>query len=93
MATFPVHAYRDPYHGVNERRRRNARRQNAIAAEIERYINDRMTQSGDEVHVFMYGYIAIDLGIPEETVRRALNLAGGGHNGITVNRPKPRVHI
>lgn len=88
MATYPIHVPRDPYRGRMERRLRQARQRDAIAAELETYINDRFRDSDDESHSFMYGYIAIDTGIPEDTVRRLLFGVDCGHNGLTVYKKK-----
>jgi hypothetical protein len=83
MPQYPIQIPRDTYHGVNVARRRRVTDHNRVAARLEEHINRVVGSSHENRHVFVYGFLAADVGIAEADVREAL--AGlGGETGITV---------
>jgi len=83
MPPYPVSIPVKPYRG-SEQRKRNAHIEKVqIAKRLAKYLNDQMEASSEDRITLMYGNIAVDLGIPSETI--ADLLAGvGGHNAIPI---------
>jgi hypothetical protein len=83
MPPYPVSILVKPYRGSNQRKREIFTEEVQIAKRLEKYLNDKMDGSAEDRITLIYGYIAVDLGIPPETIVELL--AGvGGNNGIQV---------
>ncbi len=70
MTGFPVHVKRDRYTGTNPGRREKQRRYNEVAAICERYLNIRIAADPANCQTYLYPYIADDLDLDVEEVRR-----------------------
>lgn len=86
MTTYPVTAnrkslVRDP------RKRALAMEHNRAAERIEKWLNDQVSACTDEVQEYAYHKIARAVGVDVQVVHAAL-FGPGGHNGITVYRPR-----
>lgn len=80
---YPMTLIRERYVGKDERRRDRVREYNADVEKVERYVNQRLSEAGDDTLQFIYGYIAIDLRMDEERVADILAASGGGNTGMT----------
>lgn len=83
MPVYPLSVPRDGYRGTNPGRRRKSREFNSAADRLERHINERVESDTDPAQVFIYGFLAAELGMSVDLVRRVLE-GVGGHNAITV---------
>jgi hypothetical protein len=52
------------------------------AQRVADYVNRKLANNPSEVQQLMFGFIADDLGLDEDTVRGAIS--DGGYNGITI---------
>jgi hypothetical protein len=86
MVTYPVSVPRDPYRGRNPSRLRKPQDFDRLAEQLERYINERVAKKDDEIQEFLYGFIAIDLGIEQDRVRDVLFGVDCGHNALLVQK-------
>jgi len=83
MPPYPVSVTFKRYRGSNQRKREAFIEEIQIAKRVEKYLNDQIEASPEDRITLMYGNIAVDLGIPPETITELL--AGiGGHNGIQI---------
>ena len=88
MASYPVSVPRKHYRGSKVSLRRKAAEYNSVAQRLEEYVNRKVEEDSDsDCSRFMYGYIAADTGLSEETVRTVLFGVDCGHNGLTVWKP------
>lgn len=88
MATYPIHIPRDVSRAKRGERRR--RLLNALAADLEEHINKDLTTKPPGTYEFLYGLLALDLGVPEEDVRSVMTrVPAGGHNGIRIRKEPP----
>ncbi|MEX0837493.1 MAG: hypothetical protein WD101_04115 [Gemmatimonadota bacterium] len=88
MPSYPIEVPRKGYGGTDSRLRREAEEFNRDAAILERHINETFVASGQHRKQFLYGYIAIDTGIPQDRVRDILFTVDCGHNGFSVWKQK-----
>ena len=79
---FPIRPRLKHYRGTKENLRRKAAEENKIAEKIAKHLNTLIANNDEEMQQYIYGYIAIDLRVTAEQVRRAL--PGGGSYGITL---------
>jgi hypothetical protein len=83
MPQFPIRVPRDGYRGSNPARRRKQDEYDRAARKLEEHVNKVMTACPDNTHVFIYGLLALELGIPQKMIAEVL--AGiGGHTGMMV---------
>ena len=71
----------DGYTGNDERRRRRAAQQNAMAQRVADHINSRCANDPREIQQYSYALIAHELRLTEEQIRAAVSC--GSHNRIT----------
>lgn len=91
MVTYPIRVPRDHYKGRNPRRLQKRSENNRIAQELENYLNRAIEKDDANMQKFIYGFIAVDTGYSEETVRNILFGVDCGHNGLTViKNPSPQ---
>lgn len=83
MVTYPIYVQRDGYHGANPNRRQKAIKTNIVAAELERFINEKLKNQKEPIRSYMYQEIVIGTGIDYETVRDLCFSIDCGHNGFT----------
>jgi hypothetical protein len=88
MPAYPIRVPRDSYSGKQARRVRKRQEFNEAAERLERYINDTFEKSGDDSMVFIYGFVAHDLGMTTAQVRDVLFGVDAGHNGLRVFKRK-----
>ncbi len=91
MVEYPIKVPRDGYRGSQPRRKAKQCETNQIAEWLEKYLNDKIAADPTERQVYIYGFIASDLGLRTEVVRDILFGVDGGHNGLTVVRSKSAV--
>jgi hypothetical protein len=87
MVNYPVHVPRKNYRGSNTVIQIKTNERNRIAAELERYINQRIKEQKEETKVYLYYEIASATGNSLELVREILFGVDGGHNGFTAKKP------
>ena len=86
MPVYPIHVPRSRYRGNNPRLLRKAQRHNEIARTCEDYLNRKVAEQRENVHVYIYGFMASDLGLTAEEVRDVMFAVDCGHNGITIRK-------
>jgi hypothetical protein len=84
MKVFPIRVPRHPYRGNDEAKKRKRAEYNQDAATLETYLNEKIAADAAPIQQFIYGYIAPDVGLPEQRVREILFAVDTGHNGLTV---------
>lgn len=85
MPMYPLQLPRNGYRGTNPSRRRKSSEFNKAAERLEQHINESIESGTDQTQVFIYGFLAADLGMSVDLIRRILE-GVGGHTGITVSR-------
>ena len=88
MVRYPVHVPRVSYRGSNPTRRQAVNEKNRIAELIEDHLNELILKQKHPTQIYLYGYIAIDLGIDEKIVRELCYGIDGGSGGLTVMKPE-----
>ncbi len=54
----------------------------------EDYLNAKMAdEQSESAHVYIYGFMARDLGLTTDEVRDVMFAVDCGHNGITIRKP------
>ena len=86
MPIYPIHVPRSGYRGNNPRFLRKAQRHNEIAKSCEEYLNRKVAEQREAVHVYLYGFMASDLGLKTDEVRNVMFAVDCGHNGITIRK-------
>jgi hypothetical protein len=86
MPVYPIHVPRSRYRGNNPRLLRKAQRHNDIAMACEDYLNRKVAEQREDVHVYIYGFMASDLGLTTEEVRDVMFAVDCGHNGIAIRK-------
>jgi hypothetical protein len=86
MPVYPFHVPRSRYRGNNPRLLRKAQRHNEIARACEDYLNRKVTGQRDDVQIYIYGFMARDLGLTTDEVRDVMSPVDCGHNGITIRK-------
>jgi hypothetical protein len=86
MVLYPLRIPRHPYRGSHPPTRRKADRFNAVAEKLERYINSEFEKSHEQTRVFIYGFVARELGWDTAEVADVLFGVDAGSNGITITR-------
>ena len=79
---LPIRPRYDTYRGAKPNLQRQAAEFNRLANKIADHFNVLIANKPDEMQQYIYGYVAIDLGVDVEMVRRVI--LGGGYNGITL---------
>ena len=88
MVAYPIRVPRKQYLGAKPSLRRKTAEHNELAKILEKHINDCVAERDDEIQVYIYGFIAADLGLRVDDVRAVLYGVDAGHNGLTiVKRP------
>ncbi len=82
MSLAPIVPHFRHYRGSKENVRRKADRFNATAQRVADHVNKLIANDPREIQVYMFGTIAIDLGVSVDDVREAIS--DGGFNGITI---------
>lgn len=82
MSMVPVVPHFRRYRGSNESIRRKTAQFNEIAQRIADHVNAQITNDPREIQQYLFGMIAIELGVDVELVREAIS--NGGYNGITL---------
>lgn len=78
---FPIRPSYDTYRGSKISLQRKAANFNDTANKIADHLNKLIANNPDDVQQYLFGYIASDLGLDVDTVRKVLP---GGYNGITL---------
>ncbi len=86
MPVYPIHVPRSGYRGSDPRLLRKAQRHNDIAKTCEDYLNRKVSEQHEDAHVYIYGFMAIDLGLTTEEVRDVMFAVDCGHTGITIRK-------
>lgn len=86
MVTYPVRVPRKNYRGSKLLIQLKTNERNRIAAELERYINQRIEEQEEGRKVYLYHEIAAATGYPLEIVRDILFGVDSGHHGFTVTK-------
>jgi hypothetical protein len=89
MPSYPIKVPRGSYRGRDPARLRRAERFDKLAERLERYINERAAACTEEIQIFAYRKIALELGIPEAEVEKVLYGVDCGGNGLTVVKRRP----
>ena len=92
MVTYPVRGPRKHYGGSDPTKRRKIAERNAIAVELEEFINSRIKAEIEKggtfpYKQFIYGFMAHETRYDEETIREICFAIDGGSNGFTVVLP------
>ena len=82
MVDLPLTPRWNRYRGAKPNLKRRAVEENRIAQRVCDHVNRLIANDPEEIQQYIFGYVAIDLGLPVELVRRAI--PGGGFNGITL---------
>jgi hypothetical protein len=80
MPGLPVTPYFKRYRGAKLNLQRKAAEESRAAQRIADYVNARIANDPDEVQQIIFAFVAIEVGVTTEQVRRALP---GGFNGWT----------
>jgi hypothetical protein len=80
MPGLPVTPHFKRYRGAKPNLQRKAAEELRAAQRIADYVNAKIANDPDEVQRIIFGFVAIQLGVTTEQVRRALP---GGFNGWT----------
>lgn len=82
MPQVPIQPRLKSYRGANEATRRQVAKYNAMAIRVADHINRQIANDPSEHQQYLFGFVAIDLGLTKEQVRSAIE--DGGFNGITL---------
>jgi hypothetical protein len=92
MPQVPVQGRYKESRGANAAMREKVAAHNAMVDRIVAYINKQVACDPDELQQYLYGFVAIDLGLTKEQVSSAV--MDGGSNGITLRvRPEDRLAL
>jgi hypothetical protein len=80
MPELPVSPRFKRYRGANPNLQRKAAEEATTAQRIADYVSAKIANDPNEHQQILFGFIAIELGVTTEQVRRALP---GGYNGWT----------
>lgn len=86
VVTYPITVQRSSYRGSDPRKRQKAARENQIASELERAINELLLKQANPIQVYTYGEIARQTGHSVECVREVCFSIDCGQNGFTAIR-------
>ena len=90
MTTYPISTRRKGYRGSKRKLLEDVLYFNRCSEKIEQHLNRLIEEKDQEIQMYVYGEIALDLGLKIDLVRDALSVAGGGYNGITIRKPGGR---
>lgn len=82
MSQVPLVPRLKTYRGSKPDLRRKCAEQNARAQRIVDHINRLIANDPAEMQQYLWGFVALDLGVTPEQVGDAVT--GGGHNGISI---------
>jgi hypothetical protein len=83
MAILPLRPCLKHYSGSQENPRRKIAEYNEMATRVVEYVNALIANNPDENQQYMFGKIAIDLGLTADQVRSAFSYVG--HSGMTIH--------
>jgi hypothetical protein len=84
MPVYPIHVPRSRYRGSNPRLLCKAQRHNEIARMCEEYLNAKVAEQPEDGRVYIYGFMASDMGLTTEEVYGVMYAVDCGSNGITI---------
>jgi hypothetical protein len=82
MVYLPLSPRLKGYRGTRENLRQKRDDHNRTAYRVTDHLNRLIANDPSEMQQYIYGFIAIDLGLTTEQVRSSV--VGGGYNGITL---------
>ncbi len=83
MVTYPIYIPRNSYGGADSIKRVKSQTINNIASRLESYINDKLKNQSEAIHVYSYHEIATETGIDYEIVSSLGFGIDGGSGGFT----------
>lgn len=84
MKIYPISVPRKHYRGSKDSMRRKVAEYNQDAARLEKYLNEQIEADPSPIQQYIYGLIALDLGMSVERVTEILFGVDCGHTGLTV---------
>lgn len=84
MKVYPISVPRKDYRGGKAAVRAKVAAYNADAERLESHLNGRIRDDPSPIQTYIYGYIALELGMPLDRIRDILFGVDCGHNGLTV---------
>jgi hypothetical protein len=84
VAIYPIRVPRKYYRGKDEVKRFAVAQYNQDAERLEAYLNERIETDPKPVQQYIYGFIALDVGMSTSRVSEILFAVDCGHTGITV---------